>query len=202
MLESNEQVKYNEQVNLDELENSYKPQIIYKSIISTDLQQDILSYYNSVEINTISDKSSIFFPIRKSIKEIPLDLAEQLVKECIVTMSQYYTYFKPNIEYIRIYHSNYGIVKPHKDVPIHPNYTHTCLIYLTDDYDGGILSIKLPRSDEHIKTFGSFDKKHLTITMEPRKSYGVIFPKDTIHYNNELLCGDKIILLIDCEIIY
>ena len=80
--------------------------------------------------------------------------------------------------------------------------THTCLIYLTDDFYGGNLSVKVPRSQTHINQFDEPEKKHLTVTVEPRQSYGLIFPKNYVHFNDELLGGDKIILLVDCEIIY
>jgi hypothetical protein len=181
----------------------YETNIIYKSMISNDLKDDILNYYlNLVDHNVVSDNGSAYFPKRKTIKNIPQHFAQQLEKELLITMSQYYLKFIPNIDYIRIYHSNYGIVKPHKDVPTKPTDTHTCLIYLTDDFYGGILSVKIPRSEEHIKLFHQEEKKHITVTIEPRQSYGIIFPKNMVHYNDELLGGDKIILLIDCEIDY
>ena len=117
-------------------------------------------------------------------------------------MSQYYTIFEPNENNIRIFQSNYGITQPHCDFPTYASDTHTCLIYLTDDFSGGVLSVKLPRKDTHIREFGSPELHHLNITPEPRAMYGIIFPKNTIHYTNELLEGDKIILLIDCQIMY
>lgn len=179
----------------------YQPNIIYKSMISNDLKDDILNYYlNLVDQNVLLDNGSAYFPKRRTIKDIPRQFALQLEKELLITMSQYYIKFVPNINYIRIYHSNYGIVKPHTDVPINPTDTHTCLIYLTDDFYGGVLSVKIPRSAEHIKLFHQEEKKHLTVTIEQRQSYGIIFPKNLVHYNDELLGGDKIILLIDCEI--
>ena len=49
--------------------------------------------------------------------------------------------------------------------------------------------------------YGDKEKKHLVITPEPRINYGVLFPKNIIHYTNALIDGNKLILLIDCEII-
>lgn len=65
-----------------------------------------------------------------------------------------------------------------------------------------MLSVKLPRNEEHIQQYGSPELRHLNVTPEPRVMYGILFPKNTIHYTNELLEGDKIILLIDCKVIY
>ncbi len=184
-------------------EQFYQPMVIYKSIISSDLCTDILQYYLDLDKNNLTlDNGSKYFPKRKVIKELPPDYIFQLNKELNITLAQYYTCFKPNTDYIRIYHSNYGTVKPHTDVPINPTHTHTCLIYLTDDFYGGNLSVKVPRSQAHFNQFDEPEKKHLTVTVEPRQSYGIIFPKNYVHFNDELLGGDKIILLVDCEIIY
>lgn len=182
--------------------NYTQPQIIYKSLISNDLREDILNYYLSAPYLP-SDNGSVYFPKRRVlINSLPTEYAQTLEKELIITMSQYYNKFIPNTDYIRIYHSNYGTVKPHRDIPTNPTLTHTCLIYLTDDFYGGVLSVKVPRTQTHIETYGEPEKRNLTVTMEPRVSYGAIFQKDLIHFNDELLGGDKIILLIDCEIIY
>ncbi len=175
--------------------------IIYKSLISNDLRENILSYYLNSS-NLCSDNGSVYFPKRRVLKDLPVEITNLLKKELEITTAQYYLKFVPNTDYIRIYHSNYGIVKPHKDIPSDPKFTHTCLIYLTDEFYGGVLSVKIPRSETHIETHGEPEKKNLTITMEPRVSYGAIFQKDLIHFNDELLGGDKIILLVDCEIIY
>lgn len=142
------------------------------------------------------------FPLRRQIREIPDVLAQELARQLKITMSNYYTKFEPNENNIRIYQSNYGIILPHCDIPSYPDDTHTRLIYLTDEFTGGVLSVKLPRTEMHIQEFGSPELRHLNITPEPRAMYGILFPKHTIHYTDELLDGDKIILLIDCNVIY
>jgi hypothetical protein len=179
-----------------------EPYVIYKQMISDDLRNNILEYFQQKESNLIPCKGSSDFPLRKQIREIPQNLASDLVKELSTTLSQYYIKFNPNINNIRLYLSNCGIVKPHVDVAVYPQDTHTCLIYITDDFEGGILSVKLPRTQNHIHQFGESDKKHINITPEPRINYGVIFPKNVIHYTDMLTSGDKLILLIDCEIDY
>lgn len=186
----------------DENEKYYKPLILYKSVISNDLKEDILSHYHENESKILCDGGSRIFPKRKVIKEIPDLFTKRLNKELVVTMSQYYTTFIPDINNIRVYHSNYGIVKPHIDIPTNSKNTHTCIIYLTDDFYGGNLSVKIPRTQEHFELFNQLDKKNLTITIEPCNQYGIIFPKNKIHFTDELLGGDKIILIVDCEIIY
>jgi hypothetical protein len=178
------------------------PQVIYKSMISPDLQEEILTYYRAKESTLEYVKGSSAFPLRRQIREIPDILAQELARQLKITMGQYYTVFEPNEKNIRIYQSNYGITKPHRDIPSYPGDTHTCLIYLTDEFTGGVLSVKLPREEAHIMEYGSPELRHLNITPEPRAMYGILFPKHTIHYTNELLEGDKIILLIDCEIVY
>ncbi len=181
------------------------PKLLYKSIISDDLRQDILNFY--LESNNLtSDNGSVYFPKRYVLRHLPQEQIQALKQEIEITISQYYFKFVPNTDYIRIYHSNYGIVKPHKDIPTDPKFTHSCLIYLTDDFYGGVLSVKIPLAAlgclSKSQTHENPEKKNLTVTMEPRVCYGAIFQKDLIHFNDELLGGDKIILLIDCEIIY
>jgi len=178
------------------------PQVIYKSMISFDLLDEILTYYRAKELTLEYVKGASAFPLRRQIREIPDILAQELSRQLKITMSNYYTLFKPNAKNIRIYQSNYGIIKSHRDIPSYPGDTHTCLIYLTDEFVGGVLSVKLPREDEHIQEYGSPELRHLNITPEPRAMYGILFPKHTIHYTDELLEGDKIILLIDCQVMY
>jgi hypothetical protein len=173
--------------------------ILYKSVISNDLVESLLEIYRKTENSLKYATSSNIFPIRKYFNEIPNHLIDELMKELIITCNQYYN-FTPNINNVRIYHSNYGTVKPHKDIPIYPGDTHTCLIYLTDNFYGGNLSIKEPRTIEDLELNGNLDKKHLLYTVEPRAGYGIIFDKNYIHYNDELLSGDKIILLVDFKI--
>ena len=86
---------------------------------------------------------------------------------------------------MRIYLSNFGTIQPHYDVPMCYDDTHTCLIYLTDDFIGGNLTIE-------------YDNKKNTYI--PKKMNGVIFPKYVMHYTDELIKGEKIILLLDLKI--
>ena len=63
--------------------------------------------------------------------------------------------------------------------------THTCLIYLTDDFYGGFLTVE--------------DNSNVT-TFHPQKGFCVVYPKGVIHYTDEQHDGIKIILLADLRI--
>lgn len=99
------------------------PQVIYKSMISPDLHTEIINYYRAKESTLEYVKGSSAFPLRRQIREIPDNLAQELARQLKITISQYYTVFEPNDKNIRIYQSNYGITRPHRDVPSYPEDT-------------------------------------------------------------------------------
>ena len=84
--------------------------VIYKEMISDELRILIKEYFESKESSLIPVKGSSTFPLRKSIREIPEELADELCKQLTTTMQQYFINFKPNKNNIRLYLSNYGIV--------------------------------------------------------------------------------------------
>jgi hypothetical protein len=172
-------------------DNTPTTNTLYKSIISNDSCDELVKYFNSVKDNVVSLSGSNVFPQRKQIRDIPDELICQIVKEITQTCSNYWVKFVPNIKNIRLYYSDFGIVKPHKDVSTYGD-THTLLIYLTENFTGGNLTVKVPRT---------VDTQHYYLTPEPRKCYGFLFPKTCIHYTDELFQGDKLILLVDvyCE---
>ncbi len=172
--------------------------VLYKAIISDELRQDILEYY-SVNSNLPYVSGSSVFPCRRRLDNISTSLEQRLVHELTVTLSGYFTEFSADPRNIRIYESHYGIVKPHVDVAVYPEDTHTCIIYLTDTFDGGVLTVKTKRDQAHILSHGEEHKKYLCVTPEPRETYGILFQKGVIHYTDELLGGRKVILLIDCR---
>jgi len=104
---------------------------------------------------------------------ISKELEQRLERELTVTLSGYFTEFSANIRNIRIYESKYGLVKPHVDIAVYPEDTHTCLVYLTDEFDGGILTVKTKTDQNHILSHGESHKKHLCVTPEPRVIYGI-----------------------------
>ena len=164
--------------------------ILYKQIISNDLSDKLLNHFNKYYNELFSMNGSNLFPQRKQMRDIPKDLCDNLVEEIKTTMSNNFNNFDIDTNNIRIYYSDFGIVKPHKDVVIKENYKNTLLIYLTDDFDGGKITVKIPIEEI---------KKHYYVTPEPRKCYGILFPKECVHYTDELYTGGKYILLVDCQ---
>ena len=64
--------------------------------------------------------------------------------------------------------------------------THTCLIYLTDDFVGGFLTVE--------------DDINIPTQFTPKVGFCVIYPKSSIHYTDDQYDGTKIILLADLRI--
>ena len=138
--------------------------------------------------------STQYFPIRKCWRDLPDDLIEQLKRELLTFLDINsvaicggeggHIEVKNNF---RLYESEYGIVKPHRDLPMCGDDTHTCLIYLTDSFVGGNLTVE--------------DEQDLNpITYVPKIGYCIIYPKHTLHYTDEQYDGHKIILLSDLRI--
>lgn len=169
----------------------------YKSLISDELVDLILTSYRQVENSLQYNRASLLFPTRKYFNDLPLYLTERLIQELITICKDDFHTFIPNTSNIRIYQSNYGTVKSHKDVAIDQRDTHTCLIYLTEDFHGGNLFLDMPLCKE----ISDMEEQQYSVEMiTPHIGYGIIFDKNTTHYNNELLFGDKIILLLDIQI--
>ena len=95
----------------------------------------------------------------------------------------------------RFYSHQFGSVKPHKDGNHDGLCNYTLLIYLSDEFEGGKLSIKMKRSMEEMRE-AEPDKKHKVFTFNPMMGYGVVFSKDLLHWADELFEGEKNILLI------
>ncbi len=165
--------------------------ILYKQILSDDLTNELLHFFKSK--NIISMNGSNLFPQRKQLRDINEELCNKIISEVNTTLSNYFNSFEIDNNNIRIYYSDFGIVQPHKDVTIKDKYNNTLLIYLSDDFDGGKITVKVPIEEI---------KKHYYVTPEPRKCYGILFPKDCIHYTDELYTGGKYILLLDCKITF
>lgn len=188
---------------------------IYNQVLCEELQEKIISFFNSVKDDLPCTGNGIF-PDRRQLRMLPDELSDEIIREVERTCSNYFTVFAPNRSNIRIYHSTYGQVKPHKDVGIADDrndeapfqtlqrsvethlmingetYTyedsHTILIYLSQ-FEGGELTIKVPRAEG----------KNFYVTPEPRAGHAVIFPKNCIHYTEELY-GDKVLVILDATI--
>lgn len=74
--------------------------------------------------------------------------------------------------FVRLYRQLWGAIVPHKDGNAFSAYgTHTMIIFLNDDYQGGRL---------HLDTVDG------VICVEPRAGGAVIFPKNVTHWTDEL----------------
>ena len=170
---------------------TFPSNLIYKQILSDDLSNELLNYFNIKSPQLFSMNGSNLFPQRKQLRDFTSELSDKVINEVNIVLSNYFNNFHIYDNNMRIYYSDFGEVKPHKDVTIRDNYNHTLLIYLSDNFDGGKITVKVPIEEI---------KKHYYVTPEPRKCYGIIFPKDCIHYTDELYTGGKYILLLDCQV--
>lgn len=98
--------------------------------------------------------------------------------------------------YIRYYKQKCGSIKPHKDKSLYGDFKYTCLIYISDDFEGGKLSLKVSRTAEEMAA-NNPHLKHKVYTITPRKGYGIVFNKSILHYADDVINGSKNILLID-----
>ncbi len=89
----------------------------------------------------------------------------------------------------------HGNTRPHKDGNHDGVSNYTILLYLTDDFDDGKLSIKLKRSDAE-RLADEPHKYHKVFTIIPKKGYGVIFNKRLTHWANDIYEGHKNFIII------
>lgn len=100
---------------------------------------------------------------------------------------------------LRVWRQDFGEVKPHLDVCSSAacaglSHVHTLLIYLTDDFEGGELSVKCPRRSNDLDP--EPEKRHRVFRFEPRIGFGILFSKRFLHWA-DMVCGCKQILLCD-----
>ena len=128
----------------------------YERVISDSLCNELLEYFNSIKHRLIHMSASPKFPPRKHDRNIPEYLVEKIKQNVHDNIGKKYQNMaiKDNI---RIYLSNFGTVKPHVDVSMYGDDTHTCLIYLTDDFIGGVLTVE----DENQKNIHLVQKNHM-----------------------------------------
>ena len=170
-------------------------QILYKQILLDDecdelnelLEQNIANGLTQTNIGTslvTGNRSYIEFDIRNN-KEIHNRLFATLSNYCDLRIDSN----------ARLYSQTFGGIKPHTDANRDGVSTHTLLIYLTDDFDNGKLSIRTKRSDEE-KLAHEPNMHHKVFTFAPRKGYGVLFDKSLVHWADEVYTGSKNFLLV------
>eukprot|EP01036_Dinobryon_divergens_P032739 gene32739-42393_t len=149
---------------------------MFTEALSKNTCQSVLEKFNEARpsIMCASIRFNLTFPIRTCWRDIPVEMVLSL---------------KIELKEI-LYESTYGIVQPHRDIAMCGDDTHTCLIYLTDDFTGGFLTV-----EDNNNT--STTLSNSPVTFAPRTGYCVIYPKGVIHYTDEQHDGVKIILLAD-----
>lgn len=151
---------------------------VYQPLISEDLADRLKSWITDKSKHQTMVYGSSKFPPRYQVWDFP----EDLVKSLRDTLERKYA-IGPHI---RGYYSQSGRVLPHTDSPFANDAQWTCLIYLSDESEfvGGRLILDVTPT-------------HRVRIDHPRKGWGVIFPKFTVHFTDDHTEGDKVILIVD-----
>lgn len=169
-------------------------QILYKQILPNHECDEINAYLENNNLHKTHIGTSLVTGNRVyidiNLKELPYTF---ICDRLVATLSNYCNLeIDPNA---RLYSQIYGGIKPHTDKNRDGVSTHTLLIYLTDNFDDGKLSIKMKRSNEE-KLECENDKHHKVFTFTPKKGYGILFDKDLLHWASEVYTGNKNFLLV------
>jgi len=160
---------------------------LYKSILSNELSTLLYNYYDNLPLKEFLGNLGprYQFPIEEQFMN-------DIKKELYITLINYF----PNL-YIgdmRIYKQQFGSIDKHKDMSKDGICDMTCLIYLSEVNEGGELVLRTERPIEDLSYMPN--KKFYHFKIMPKKGYGIIFQKNTIHWADEVF-SNKIILLID-----
>lgn len=167
--------------------------IFYKQILDTSQVKDLLKYLATCRYKFQDTRLASRMKITEGEME---EGALKYVRESILTtLSGYFTDLK--INYIRIYRHECGETKRHRDISLDGKSNFTVLIYLTDDFEGGKLTLRTRKDENEIKATDP-EKKYFHFTLEPKVGYGIVFPKHLEHWAAELV-GKKEIILVDLE---
>lgn len=157
------------------------PQVFYKQIINPDEIPEILDCFHHLEEQINHLARGIRY---KGEQETPQWIEQRLN----AVLTDYLGAIKIS-PYIRLYRHICGDVKPHRDQSLYNHSNYTCLIYLSDDFEGGKLSLKIPQDEK--------ETHYDILTITPRRGYGVVFHKSLIHYADEVTSGSKDIMIVD-----
>jgi hypothetical protein len=180
-------------INMDEpIIFSESDRIIYKQI----LLREEANQLNDLFINLANEQnynSNIVTGTRYHIN-FSLRSQPELVERLITVLKDQFCDLEidPNA---RFYSHQLGGIKPHTDSNHDNVCKYTLLLYLTDNFDDGKLSIKIKRTEAE-KLLEQADKHHKVFTFTPKQGYGVIFDKSHLHWANEIYEGEKNFLLI------
>lgn len=164
--------------------------IIYKQILSEDEVLELNTYLmdrtHKQQISSLATGSRLYC-------DIVLD-SHIITDRLFIVLRDYFPDMKLD-KNARFYNHQYGAIKPHYDVNHDGVSTHTLLIYLTDDFEGGRLTIKTKRPDEERLLSSQPNHYHKVFTITPKIGYGVIFKKNNLHWADDCI-GNKNFLLI------
>ena len=162
--------------------------IIYKQF----LLSDEASEYNNIFANiTTTSLTTISTGLREYV-DINLTEYPDIVNRILIVLDNYL----PDIclaRYCRFYSHKYGHIKPHVDMNHDNKSNYTLLIYLTDDFEGGELSIKVKRTADDLELTEP-NKFHHVFTFKPFKGYGILFRKNLSRWADYVI-GNKNLLL-------
>lgn len=164
--------------------------LLYKQCLPTDLIADLLT------LSSLFQPQSSRLGSRYRLDVTDLALTSDIEATLTTCLSSYYV--NPRFHGMRMYYQPEGDIKPHVDVPADGVSTHTLLIYLDDAFEGGQLSVKVPRTEKQ-RARVEPDKAHHIFTCRPQTGYGILFEKRYLHWADYALCY-KVILLVDVEI--
>jgi hypothetical protein len=165
--------------------------IVYKQFFSPDELEDLLDLISSVEAS--SNTSTLATGLRSHV-DLDLRQYDWICARLQTVLA--HDYF-PDLcidPHARLYAQSLGGVREHRDVCHDGHSNHTLLIYLSDDFSDGRLSIKRPRSAEERHT--EPEKSQLVFTPSPITGYGVVFHKSLLHRAAEVYEGTKKFLLV------
>lgn len=161
-------------------------QVLYKQLLQPDEVDELNNQYQNLTILNTNLTTGLRH-------YCDVDLTDSFItKRLYTTLNDYY----PNMildRWARYYKHEYGAVKPHRDINHDNKSNYTLLIYLSDDFEGGQLSIKTIRLEEEL--LFQPEMHHKVFKIKPLRGYGVIFKKEELHWADECY-GDKIFLLV------
>jgi hypothetical protein len=165
---------------------------IYKCMFSEQESDE----FNNIFFNMIneSNKSTNIVTGNRLFVDFLLEDYPEIIDKLIVILRNYFINLKFDRN-ARFYNHQYGETKPHIDKNHDGKSQYTLLIYLTDNFDGGKLSIKLKRTEKE-KNKLEYNKNYKVFTFTPLKGYGLIFDKSYVHWADEFYDGHKNFLLI------
>lgn len=166
--------------------------LFYKQILSIEEATDFNNLFVNLALQQ-NHNSNIVTGMRYHI-DFNLKSQPEFVERLVTVLKDYFADLEidPNA---RFYSHQLGGVKPHTDSNHDNICNYTMLLYLTDTFDDGKLSVKTKRSEAE-RLLEEPNKYHKVFSFTPKQGYAVIFNKSLLHWANEIYEGQKNFLLI------